>query len=524
MPQLSDSGRASPMIDGYLDPLAAKSGLSECWDRSYRWAVAATMGLCGTGAGLVGLAGGPVAAGVALLGVLLVVALVRLMPEDRPFFLALGLAGLGSRLAVAGFVFSLAPALGVSSLVFPDAEAYDVVSWTIARGWGGEPVWVASGDEYLITSYTLLVAGLYRLLGHTPLAAISLNGAFGAMAPLLIARTTRRLFGLRAARVAGVATSFFPSVFFWSVVLLKDAFYLLLVAVVLWVWLEYVASSRFWYLSVAAIAWMVLRDVRYFTFLVLGFLAPVAFFLGSREPMGRRLFQGILIIIAVGMPLSARASGTMVGTLVSGGDVFAALEFHRSANAVGAETAFVAPLATTPPSGEGQPSPTAAGLSGTGTSGSTSIQGPLLPDVEPGGPATSSQALTGGVPVSPSVRRTLEHLPRGMLYVLAAPFPWDTPKTVQKLTVPDMVLWYVSVVLAVAGLAVARGQWRDLVMPVGYIAGIGLILALVEGNVGTLFRHRAMLVPFTLMFSAAGALWLWDRYAGVRQGRGEHGS
>jgi hypothetical protein len=111
----------------------------------------------------------------------------------------------------------------------------------------------------------------------------------------------------------------------------------------------------------------------------------------------------------------------------------------------------------------------------------------------------------------------LEYLPVGLWYTVTAPLPWSTTKLSQRVTIPDMLLWYACVAMAIVGLVVSRARWRLLVLPIGYLGGIAVMLALVEGNVGTLFRHRAMLIPFVTIFSAAGAVWLWDWLAGAAQ-------
>ena len=110
----------------------------------------------------------------------------------------------------------------------------------------------------------------------------------------------------------------------------------------------------------------------------------------------------------------------------------------------------------------------------------------------------------------------LEYLPTGLWYTVTAPLPWTTTKLSQRMAIPDMLLWYLCVVLGLLGLAVSGKRWPQLVLPLGYVVAIALLLAMVEGNVGTLFRHRAMLIPFVMIFSAGGAVWLWEQYLAQR--------
>jgi hypothetical protein len=50
-------------------------------------------------------------------------------------------------------------------------------------------------------------------------------------------------------------------------------------------------------------------------------------------------------------------------------------------------------------------------------------------------------------------------------------------------------------------------------LPIFFTGGIICVLGLVEGNVGTIFRHRAMLMPTTFVAAGMGLTWLLARRA-----------
>ena len=110
------------------------------------------------------------------------------------------------------------------------------------------------------------------------------------------------------------------------------------------------------------------------------------------------------------------------------------------------------------------------------------------------------------------------------IYVLLAPFPWSPRRLLDLLRVPEMLLWYVA--LAGAFVVVARGSasWRRLAPLALFIVGTMTVFVLAEGNVGTLFRHRAMVVPFVLILAAptlASALTVVvGRFRPLSQSRG----
>jgi hypothetical protein len=111
-----------------------------------------------------------------------------------------------------------------------------------------------------------------------------------------------------------------------------------------------------------------------------------------------------------------------------------------------------------------------------------------------------------------SLRSLLLWLPTGLTYVLAAPFPWAARRAVELAMIPEMLLWYAALVCATIGLIVHRRRWRHYAHLLGYLAATLLTLGIVQGNLGTLVRQRGMLIPFTLIFSGAGAAWLWSRW------------
>jgi hypothetical protein len=103
----------------------------------------------------------------------------------------------------------------------------------------------------------------------------------------------------------------------------------------------------------------------------------------------------------------------------------------------------------------------------------------------------------------------LEHLPTGVAHVLGAPTPWSVSRLKDLPFIPEMTAWYVMFILAVFGLVTSfKADWRRLLLPILFTGSIICVLGLVEGNVGTIFRHRAMLMPTTFVAAGMGLTWL----------------
>ena len=101
----------------------------------------------------------------------------------------------------------------------------------------------------------------------------------------------------------------------------------------------------------------------------------------------------------------------------------------------------------------------------------------------------------------PAATRTLSHLPIGLAYALFAPFPLFARRLQEFIAAPEMILWYALLVAALATVLRERRRWIALIPAIVTFCGLLTVLALAEGNVGTLFRHRGMLVPLVALLA-----------------------
>lgn len=99
------------------------------------------------------------------------------------------------------------------------------------------------------------------------------------------------------------------------------------------------------------------------------------------------------------------------------------------------------------------------------------------------------------------------HLPTGFLFMLGAPFPPLARTLGDVAMIPEMLLWYLCLAFAAVGVVRTwrEGRLAQLAYPLMILFMLFGLLSLVEGNVGTLVRHRAMVVPFVVILGAIGA-------------------
>ena len=94
---------------------------------------------------------------------------------------------------------------------------------------------------------------------------------------------------------------------------------------------------------------------------------------------------------------------------------------------------------------------------------------------------------------------------RGLGYALFRPFPWRIKKFTHALASVHMAIWYALFPFMCAGLyGVFRKPSKDKFVLVAFFFIFVSALALGEGNVGALIRHREIISFAYVIFAAAG--------------------
>ena len=107
----------------------------------------------------------------------------------------------------------------------------------------------------------------------------------------------------------------------------------------------------------------------------------------------------------------------------------------------------------------------------------------------------------------------ITYLPVGLSYFLLAPFPWSATGPLQRITLPESLVWYGLFLCALWGLRLAiKYDLRRYTVPLAVLIMVTFAYALVEGNVGIAYRHRAQVLPLFFLFAALGLRDLWGAW------------
>ena len=463
------------------------------------------LGVCfGTAAGLP-LAVGDVGAVIALcvVGALLGGLIYLMVPADQRARVALVVAlafALRSAFAALSIVYSVG--LGGDG-TFRDDQGYAYASQAIARYLHGQPgdclppTWC--GLRYQFGPFVYLTSGVFFVFGPDIALAEILNSGMGAALVVFAWDLGRRVFPtstMLPALVIAVA----PPLVAFSGLVLKDALAVLLVAVALWATVRFQERGQWRFLFVALAAIEPMLSTRYYAYyaLLLTLVVSMVFWCVPRRPelLARLSYRAQVLRVAGSFVLAAAmwvVNGIPSDSFVTPNDVLPRIEQARIGLSEGGRTSYGNP--SPQPTGAPTPQPT-------GAPAPTSALAQSEPPRVVGSAAWwTEHGLEGNAGIQVLVR-TLQHLPRGVWYALLAPFPWAADRLSDRLVIPDMLMWYLVAVAAPISLWKERRRWRDW-FPVAFFSLVLFgLFALAEGNVGTLYRHRAFgVMPFAAILA-----------------------
>jgi hypothetical protein len=328
---------------------------------------------------------------------------------------------------------------------------------------------IYSGSGTGWTSYIPVAAAVQLLVGPAPYGMRLFDLLLFLAAALALFRAARRSFGAATAFGGLAMILWMPSLFAWSISALKEPLYLF-----------FVTAS------------------------ILG--AVHACRASTRWPV--RAAMIVLVLISVMLVESVRPGGRtlMIGSLVAGA-AFRLLAWNRRVafvSAIAAPLVIALTLSTVP---------RASDL--------------VLKQIEWGARWHRGHVFTKGHSYKALDARfyiynsTMSDVytmtpPEAARYVIrqvwafgTVPLPWQATSRAELLIIPEQLLIYGALLLMPIGLACASRLDPVLTSFLsGYIAISWPVIAITSGNVGTVVRHRALVFPYIVWFSALGAAWL----------------
>jgi len=357
-----------------------------------------------------------------------------------------------SRLLFYGFVVRAVVALllgwtGYSTRLAPDEETYVNTGWGTALYWAGDvavPNWRMTTDQPL--GYFYINAALFYIFGLTEIPIKLVNAFLGAYTTRYMFLIARELFGSAVARRTAVLAAFFPSLVLWSAVNIRDVWVIFLIVYISWKSLQVVRGQTIVGIFNVGLAIYAVTFFRDYLFFVVALPPLIAFVIGGRGNLARNFVFSLIAGLAV-MLFLQRGAGESAAQKMS----LETMSRVRQDMAVGAGSSFHENV-----------------------------------DI-----STPGRAIT--------------FLPLGIAYFLFSPFPWQITSLLKLFALPEMLLIYRLAPAMFRGIKhTIQTRFREALQILLLTALLTVSYALGEGNVGTLYRHRAQAILFYLMFAAVG--------------------
>lgn len=345
-----------------------------------------------------------------------------------------------------------------------DAYTYDFFGDAMRRAWEGDKYYQMMVTQFTSTAGSgwgmlYLVAAVYKIIGQNPLAVQYVSAVLGAATAVVTYLTVQEIFNnQRVARAAALATAFFPSLVLWSSQGLKDGPIIFLLAVTMLATLKLGGKFSLKYLIVLILALFSLLTLRFYVFYMAAGAVAMAFLIGTRALTAQSLLRQLMVMAVIVLALFyfgvTRYAGLQFETYGS----LEMLQRTRADAAVSAESGF----------GKDVDVSTSSGAIGT--------------------------------------------IPLGLTYLLLAPFPWQMASLRSLITLPEMVVWWCSLPLLVAGLLfTVKYRLRQIFPILIFTFMLTLSYSVFQGNIGNAYRQRAQLLIFYFIFVAVGFVLMREK-------------
>ena len=402
-----------------------------------------------------------------------------LPPDERWWLIRLCVLAIALRVAAIGVLFLVSnhDSQGAGYLFGDEAYALSR-SWRFRNVLLGFPQlkydYMIAFEGYGQSSYISMMTYLQMLAGPAPYGLRVLNAVVYMSAVLVLFRMTRRAFGAFTAFSGTVVLLFLPTLFFWSISLLKESFYFVL--------------------TVAA-------------------LAAVAEAVHATTWSRRALAAAVLLASLFGLQGLRNGAVALALTGIGAGLAAAYVVGQRTRVVLTSAAAVVAVIACLVVPALQQRLLAAveqAAVTHTGHVFTVGHGYKLLDEnyyIEPGNPTTYD--LTAA--------EASRYVIRAAVSYFTVPLPWQITTRGELAYLPEQLLWYVMLALAPIGAFVAIQ--RDRIVAMLLIASVlptALVVAMTTGNVGTLIRHRTLVVPYLIWISAMGLPWMMRRLTGAK--------
>ena len=397
---------------------------------------------------------GAVAIGIVFALSAAAVFIFRKFTEEKEFITTVFLVALALRMAFGLLihVFDLREFFGGDALIY-DSNGVQLVNYWMGKAelqgslqYQDNP---ASGSAW---GMNYLVGFIYLLIGQNIFAAQSVVAVFGAATSPMIFYCSKKIFNnLQVSKFAAIAIAVFPSFVIWSGQLLKDGLIIFLLVLAITMVLSLQEKFNYWALALLVISLGGIISLRFYIFYMV-IIAVAGSFLIGLSNTNMSILRNTVVMALLGLSLTYFGIGRNAAEEYR---VFGNLERVQSSRS---------DLARAADTGFGEEA-----------------------DV-----STTEGALAA--------------MPTGFTYLYFAPFPWQASNLRQAITIPEVLVWWMTIPFLIYGLIyTVKNKLRSAFPILIFSLLLTLAYSIFQGNVGTAYRQRTQIQVF--LFILVGVGW-----------------
>jgi len=344
-----------------------------------------------------------------------------------------------------------------------DAITYDFYGFAQLKSWQGDTFYNAIAMRFMNGQASAwgmvnMIAVVYAVIGRNTLAIQFVNSVIGAATAVLVFYCAQQVYmNTRVARIAAICVAFFPSLVLWSAQGLKDApiVFFLVLAILASLRLNEKLSPK--YAIVLIVALFSILSLRFYVFYMITAAIAGGFVVGLQKITPTNFIRQFIVILVVGIAL------TYLGVTRYATQQFSQFGSLERLNISRLDQSRAG-------SGFGQ-------------------------EVD----VSTTQGAISTIPI-------------GLIYLLFAPFPWQLVSLRQSITLPEMIIWWLSFPLLVLGIYYSiRYRLRQISPILIFTTMLSVAYSVFQGNVGTAYRQRAQLLVFYFVFVAVGFVLIKEK-------------
>ena len=396
-------------------------------------------------------------------------------PDERKFILSIITIGLGLRILGIVLYYYTFLSSGHMDVLAPDGEGYQARGWYISRFLSGKSLNVVPSAEQIFNDYSFMVSYynaempswklyqvgifsyfisfMYALFGYVPLLIKFLNSLWSVLVALLTYTIASDLFGKRVGKIAMIIVMFLPSIFIFSLTSTRDTAIIFFLMLFIYTLNKYQLHNSFVGFLTLILSLGTIYFIRAVIFVPLVAVIVVFFFLRAQLRLRSKVVSVCIIV-------------TVMFSLNSGKKI---ISYFDLATVTNPHIGYI----NTP---------------GNNYKIFSDEYYSREKDIRQIKPLEFSIALA-----------------KGMVHYLFEPFPFKAKSAGELLGSVQAFFLIISFPFVVYGSILGlRYNYQQCQVFFIYLFIFSIMMAIGEGNVGTVFRHRDMVMPFFIIFVAAG--------------------